>query len=127
MTGAPLCLMRILDPTHLGSFDGANAMQLWLNDERGAARNYLERLEQNLRDRQVTVTVEYRLGPAEQELLAVLQPGDLLVMATHGRSGLGRWFLGSVAEAVLRRSPVPVLLVRAKVPEADRSAAGAAD
>jgi nucleotide-binding universal stress UspA family protein len=38
---------------------------------------------------------------------------DLLVMATHGRSGLGRWVYGSVAEAVLRQTPVPLLLVRA--------------
>jgi nucleotide-binding universal stress UspA family protein len=38
---------------------------------------------------------------------------DLVVMATHGRSGLGRWAYGSVAEAVLRCSPVPVLLVQA--------------
>ena len=38
---------------------------------------------------------------------------DLIVMSTHGRSGLGRWVYGSVAEAVLARAPVPVLLVRA--------------
>lgn len=38
---------------------------------------------------------------------------DLVVMATHGRSGLGRWVCGSVVEAVLASSPVPVLLVRA--------------
>lgn len=38
---------------------------------------------------------------------------DLIVMSTHGRSGLGRMLLGSVAEGVLHASPVPVLLVRA--------------
>ncbi len=37
---------------------------------------------------------------------------DLVVMTTHGRSGLGRWVYGSVAEAVLHGSSVPVLLVR---------------
>lgn len=35
---------------------------------------------------------------------------DLIVMTTHGRSGLRRWLIGSVAEKVLRGSPVPVLL-----------------
>lgn len=35
---------------------------------------------------------------------------DLIVMTTHGRSGLRRWMLGSVAEKVLRATPVPVLL-----------------
>ncbi|MGF6920574.1 universal stress protein [Paraburkholderia sp. 40] len=37
---------------------------------------------------------------------------DLVVMGTHGRHGIGRLLLGSVAEAVLRRTEVPVLLVR---------------
>src|ERR1051326_3917222 len=36
---------------------------------------------------------------------------DLVVMATHGRSGLGRWLYGSVADEVLRRASVPIFLV----------------
>jgi universal stress protein A len=43
-----------------------------------------------------------------------LQP-DLLVMATHGRRGLTRMFLGSVAEGVLRRATCPVLTIREEV------------
>jgi len=38
-------------------------------------------------------------------------PADLLVLGTHGRRGMERWLLGSVAEGVVRRSTVPVLLV----------------
>jgi nucleotide-binding universal stress UspA family protein len=38
---------------------------------------------------------------------------DLIVMSTHGRSGLGRWVYGSIADRVLRHATVPVLLVRA--------------
>ena len=41
-----------------------------------------------------------------------VQNADLVIMCTHGRSGVGRWIYGSVAEEVLARSPVPVLLVR---------------
>lgn len=44
---------------------------------------------------------------------AEIRPADLIVMATHGRGGLGRLVYGSVAEAVLRRTTVPLLLVRA--------------
>ena len=38
---------------------------------------------------------------------------DLIIMATHGRSGIGRWALGSVADRVVRHANAPVLLVRA--------------
>ena len=40
--------------------------------------------------------------------------GDLIVIGTHGRRGVDRLMLGSVAEGVARLSPVPVLLVHAK-------------
>lgn len=46
---------------------------------------------------------------------ATHQP-DLLVMATHGRRGLSRMFLGSVAEAVVRKATCPVLTIREEVP-----------
>ncbi len=44
--------------------------------------------------------------------LTALEKPDLIVMGTHGRSGLNRWMLGSVAERILRESTVPVLTVR---------------
>lgn len=46
------------------------------------------------------------------DVAAELKP-DLIVMGTHGRSGLGRALLGSVAEGVAHHAPAPVLLVRA--------------
>ena len=45
--------------------------------------------------------------------MAASTGADLIVMGTHGRSGLNRWMLGSVTERVLRESPVPLLTVRA--------------
>jgi nucleotide-binding universal stress UspA family protein len=51
--------------------------------------------------------------PVEGILAAAAALGaDWIVMGTHGRSGVNRWMLGSVAERVLRASPVPVLTVR---------------
>jgi nucleotide-binding universal stress UspA family protein len=44
---------------------------------------------------------------------AAQQDADLIVMATHGRTGLSHFFLGSVAERVVRESLVPVMTVRA--------------
>ncbi len=45
---------------------------------------------------------------------AAAWPADLLVLGAHGRSGVGHLLLGSVSESVVRRSPVPVLLVRGR-------------
>jgi nucleotide-binding universal stress UspA family protein len=66
------------------------------------------------------VLVEHRLreGDAAEEILQVADDvgADLIVMGTHGRTGLGRLLMGSVAEAVLRRASCPVLTVRAALP-----------
>lgn len=53
-------------------------------------------------------------GPAYDEICRLAQkiPADLIVMPTHGRTGLKHVFLGSTAERVLRHSPCPVLVVR---------------
>jgi nucleotide-binding universal stress UspA family protein len=45
--------------------------------------------------------------------MAASTGADLIVMGTHGRSGLNRWMLGSVTERILRESPIPLLTVRA--------------
>lgn len=56
--------------------------------------------------------------PAEEILRYAGEKGiDLIVMATHGRSGIRRWALGSVADKVLSASDIPILLVRAGVSE----------
>jgi nucleotide-binding universal stress UspA family protein len=73
-----------------------------------------------LRPPDSTVPVTHLLmdgDPAENILdTARGLPCDLIVMGTHGRSGLGRLVLGSVAEAVLRAAPCPVLTVKAPAP-----------
>ena len=60
----------------------------------------------------------YREGPATQVILETADEynADLIVMGTHGRSGIGRLLLGSVTEEVLRKVPCPVLTVKAQKP-----------
>lgn len=54
-------------------------------------------------------------SPADEIVKAAKQwPADLIVIGSHGRSGLQRALLGSVAEGVMRQAPCPVLVVRAK-------------
>lgn len=54
-------------------------------------------------------------GPPAEAIVeaARYRSADLIVMSSHGRSGLGRLVLGSVAESVLRATPTPILLIRA--------------
>jgi universal stress protein A len=60
--------------------------------------------------------------PGREVLLAARQlKAKLIVMATHGRKGLRRLILGSVAERVVREAPCPVLTVRPRAPRATRS------
>lgn len=61
----------------------------------------------------LATSTEIRQGSARGELIAALRPGDLVVMTTHGHGRASRWSIGTVAEGVLRRSPGPVLLIRA--------------
>jgi nucleotide-binding universal stress UspA family protein len=65
------------------------------------------------------VDIEYLLvegDPAEEIIRATQQSGaELIVMATHGRTGLERLLMGSVAEQVMRKSHCPVLVVRAPI------------
>lgn len=78
------------------------------------ARTYLSTLAAGLREQGVSVETAVPYGDTADAILleSDLRGADLVVMSTHGRSGLGRWIYGSVAEGVLSRSPVPVLLVR---------------
>ena len=87
---------------------------------------YLEEIRRQIADRGYDVTTEVRRGPASSELVQLVQPGDVLVMATHGRGGVSRWLLGSVAEEVARHSPVPVLLIRSTDIAAESPASTAA-
>jgi nucleotide-binding universal stress UspA family protein len=71
------------------------------------------------------VTTTVRTGEAAPEIVAGARECqvDLIGMMTHGRTGLGRLFFGSVAEAVLRHAAVPVFVVRATEAQLARSAA----
>lgn len=83
------------------------------------ARLYLESVSQRL-PRDIHVRTAVRLGDPAGEIVSRAREGafDLIVMSTHGRTGLGRWVMGSVADAVVHRTALPVLLVH---PAADRA------
>jgi nucleotide-binding universal stress UspA family protein len=107
--GSRLILTRAAAAT---TFPGADATDAQVEAVR-EARDYLAGVVASLSGEGVEVEIAVPYGdPAEQILMEIdLHSADLVVMCTHGRTGLGRWIYGSVAEQVLHRSPVPVVLV----------------
>ncbi len=76
----------------------------------------LEGLVQRERDKGVEVEGLQTTGIPHDEIIHAAEElnADLIVMGTHGRTGLAHFLIGSVAERVVRMSPLPVLTVRAK-------------
>jgi nucleotide-binding universal stress UspA family protein len=80
-------------------------------ETRRAAQHYLERFVHEFAPGAESVLVD---GPAVAAILATAQRHDLVMLGTHGRRGPSLWWVGSVAERVVRDSQVPTLVVRAE-------------
>jgi nucleotide-binding universal stress UspA family protein len=112
-------------PVELLEVVDLEALRLLTNPERGryvdtllgerieTSKSYLEAIAQSFQGTQVTCFVEK--GKAEDVVIerAAADKNTLIVMATHGRSGMQRWVLGSVADKVLHGSPNHLFLIRA--------------
>lgn len=74
---------------------------------------YLEKVKADLGLTGSNVTTVVQVGQAPERILEYVEKNnvDLVVLSSHGRGGVSRWFIGSAADRVLRRSPVPVVLV----------------
>jgi len=114
--GATLCVLHVAPlPINATEFSPIpmDPYPVWEK----TARAELEKLAAaHLEGRGITYKIETRSGEAADGILGQAQEmdADLIVLATHGRKGVSHFLLGSVAERVIRRSPRPVLVVRAK-------------
>ena len=122
----PIHLVRSIDPSGITGFGAAlgvgldyTAVDALIDEEETDAKTYIHEAVTTLNGDHLNATGVVLRGTAAAVIVATCQDGDLVVMASHGRSGVRRWFLGSVAEEVLRRSDVPVLLIRLHLREAD--------
>ena len=98
--------------THI-SADRARYLDPMIEDSVRNSRQYLNGVAGTFPGANTKCTLEK--GKAEQMIIeaAAADKGTLVTMATHGRSGINRWLLGSVTEKVLRGATNPLLLVRA--------------
>lgn len=108
-------LMRVVVPIPPSVIEGSRHVEIEDPDKRRAeAEEYVRPIAADLRAKGVRATTQVRRGEPTAEILAGAKEAgaDLIAMTTHGRSGLGRLLFGSVAEAVLRHSEIPVFLMR---------------
>ncbi len=103
--------------TYSPAGDGPLYSEEVLQADQRAAAEYLARMKARLSSPEVAVATETLSGPVAETLIeyACEQDVDLIVMSTHGRSGLSRWVYGSVADKVLRGAHCPTLIVRGKL------------
>ena len=113
-----ISLIRVVSTPAL-SYPGTEAYAYdpqMFTDLENAAANYLKQKQTELEQKGFKVECNVRGGyPADYIIdFAEESEGSLIVMSTHGRSGIGRWLMGSVADRVLRASYRPILLIRSK-------------
>ena len=85
-----------------------------------ARQRYLDEVSSWIAQTGYEVSTEVRPGNVVETIVSVAKDGfDLIVMVTHGRTGLSKVALGSVAEGVLHKAPCPVLIIPASALKAD--------
>ncbi|MFC1928874.1 universal stress protein [Chloroflexota bacterium] len=119
-----VALLRVCEPPATPSYyvselpevplNWGEYMQQETNRCKQVANDYLAGVEKRFRDIGVSVRPEVLVGKAADEIVDYVKknPFNLVVMATHGRSGLSRWIYGSVTDNILQGVSSPVLLLR---------------
>jgi universal stress protein A len=119
--GATLSLLHVLEPSpYLGEFTPPTMGADLLGDLERQASAELARVLPEAQAATIAVTRAVVMGSPSQRIVetAAAEHVDLIVMATHGRTGLSHLLIGSVAERVVRTAPCPVLTIR---PPAEKS------
>ena len=120
-----IALVRVLQPVPPQVIEGSRHVVVEDVEARQLdAQEYLAPLAAELRAKGIRAQTHVRRGDPTAEIVGCAREigADLVAMTTHGRSGLGRLVFGSVAEAVLRHSHLPVFLMRMTEAEVERRA-----
>lgn len=114
--GSKLHLVRVVRPPTVAGreFDTMAQFQIELDMQRNDAVEYLNGLKGQFREKNIETDFHVGFGPVVAEIIdaAESRDVDLLIIASHGRSGLRRVFFGSVASGVLNRIERPLMVIR---------------
>ncbi len=113
--GGELVFCSVVDPMVIcGTTPPSPALDLLMTDAENEARRLVTTAQQRAHAMGLKARGEMRKGVPYDEIIRAAEhaKADAIVMGTHGRTGLRRLFIGSVAESVLRNAPCPVVAVR---------------
>lgn len=112
-------LVRVVEP-EMPSYHGEIRIDPKITAQREAeressAKEYLNKVANRIKHEGTTVRAEVLVGRVTESLTQYAEKNgiEIILIATHGRSGVTRWVRGSVADKILRSANVPVLMVRA--------------
>ncbi|MFB6254143.1 MAG: universal stress protein [Halobacteriaceae archaeon] len=115
--GITVTLLHVIDPIEAGYSAQATVpgySEEWYEQSKEEAESLFDQAREKSQDTDIELQTEIELGRPARSILDYVEDNDIdqIVMGSHGRSGVTRILLGSVAEKVARRSPVPVTIVR---------------
>jgi len=128
--GSEVILLRVIEPI------SANDAAAWAqagymlvdvqNKNKALAKEYLSKIAERLSNEGVTSRAEVIEGRAAESIIDYAEKNqiDLIIMSTHGRSGISRFAFGSVADNVASHSAIPVLVVTSPGCRVKQPAAG---
>ena len=114
-----LILLRVVEPERVYTVSDSsidpNLAATRESERKKAAEKYLNEIADRITEMGLACEVEAVAGRVAEQLVdyCVENGVDLIIIATHGRSGVTRWVRGSVADKILRSSTIPVMMVRA--------------
>jgi nucleotide-binding universal stress UspA family protein len=114
--GAELILFQVLEPLRIvAGFETVAPYSIPEGKEsiKASARAYLNGVEEPLKKKGIRTSTAIVWGSAAERIIEYAEANtDLVTISSHGRSGVGRWVLGSVTEKVLQVGDKPVLVAR---------------
>ena len=115
LAGAELAFIHVIDAELVNAADTGIQPDVFVASAKEDARNLIEDFRKRLPQKMAALDF-VPIGTPLTEIVNAAKdwPADLIVIGSHGRGGIKRVLLGSVAEGVMRNAPCPVLVVRAK-------------
>jgi universal stress protein A len=116
--GAELCVLYVVEPIYYATpadmYATSPNMAMLIDEQRRIGAQQLARINADFKKKGTRVRTLQQTGSAAQSIVdsAKSLKADLVIMGTHGRTGLAHMLMGSVAEKVVRTAGCPVLTVR---------------